>query len=197
MVHVMPMDWTSWTAGQSVPVFVYSNADSVELFLNGTSLGSKTMTPTRAPPTLCQWSVPFAAGTLQAKATKNGAVVATDTVQTAGAPAEVALSRGPDDNRRRRERPRVRRGGHRRREGRRRAPGINTIDFAVTGAGTMVGVDDGDPTNHDSYKGTSHAAFSGKLMAIIRSTTTPGTITVNASSGSLTAGSTVVTTTAP
>ncbi len=89
MVHIVPMDWTSWTAGQSVTVFVYTNADSVELFLNGSSLGSKTRNATTGH---LQWSVPFATGTLQAKATKGGAVVATDTVQTAGAPAKLALT---------------------------------------------------------------------------------------------------------
>ena len=40
-----------------------------------------------------------------------------------------------------------------------------------------------------------HAAFSGKLMAIVQSTATPWTITVSASSGSLTGGTAVVTTT--
>jgi beta-galactosidase len=76
------------------------------------------------------------------------------------------------------------------------APKANdTIAVSVIGPGTLVGLDAGDPTNHDSYKATSHAAFSGKLMAIVRSTTTPGTITVTASSGSLTAGSAAVTTT--
>ena len=38
-----------------------------------------------------QWSVTFASGTLQAKATKNGAVVVTDTVQTASPAAGVTL----------------------------------------------------------------------------------------------------------
>ncbi len=89
MVHIAPMDWTSWTAGTSVPVFVYTNADSVELFLNGTSLGSKTMNATTGH---LSWSVPFATGTLQAKATKGGTVVATDTVKTAGAATKLALS---------------------------------------------------------------------------------------------------------
>ena len=52
----------------------------------------------------------------------------------------------------------------------------------------------------DSYKGTSHAAFSGKLMAIIQSTTAPGTVTVSATSNggtALTAGSTTLTTQTP
>ncbi|MGA9654009.1 MAG: glycoside hydrolase family 2 TIM barrel-domain containing protein, partial [Polyangia bacterium] len=192
MVHIVPMDWTSWTAGQSVTVFVYSNADSVELFLNGKSQGSKTMTTTTGH---LQWSVPFATGTLQAKATEGGTVVATDTVQTAGAAAALALTAdrtsiaadGSDlsyvevdivD-----------------------AQGVvvpqanNTIAFTISGPGALVGLDAGDSTNHDSYKGTSHAAFSGKLMAIIQSTTTAGTITLNATSGSFTGGSVVITTT--
>ena len=194
MVHVVPMDWTSWTKGQAVKVMVYTNADSVELFLNGTSQGSKTMTASTGH---LQWSVTFATGTLQAKATKGGAVVATDTVQTAGAAAKLALS--PDR-------------ASLTADGRDLsyvevdivdaqsvvAPKANnTIAVSVTGPGTLVGLDAGDSTNHDSYQGTSHAAFSGKLMAIIRSTTTPGTISVTASSGSLTAGSAVVTTTMP
>ena len=41
MVHIVPMDWTSWTPGQPVPVWVYANVPTVELFLNGRSLGVK------------------------------------------------------------------------------------------------------------------------------------------------------------
>ena len=73
----------------------------------------------------------------------------------------------------------------------------NQVDFTISGPGAIVGLDGGDSTNHDSYKGTSHAAFSGKLMAIVQSTTTAGTVTLNATSGSLTAGSVVITTKTP
>jgi beta-galactosidase len=198
MVHIAPMDWTTWTAGQSVTVLVYTNADSAELFLNGTSLGSKTMTATGAH---LQWSVPFATGTLQAKATKGGSVVATDTVKTAGAATKLELAA---------DRASITADG--------RdlayvevdvadAQGVvvpkanNTIVVTVSGPGTLVGLDAGDSTNHDSYKGTSHAAFSGKLMAIIQSTTAAGTVTVSATSGSggtpLTSGSTSIVSQAP
>jgi beta-galactosidase len=179
-------------------VFIYTNADSVELFLNGTSLGSKTIDakPADANSAHTLWTVPFATGTLQAKATKGGTVAATDTVQTAGAAASLALT--PD-------RTSI------------TASGLdlsyvevdvldsksvlvpkanNEISFTVTGAGTLVGVDNGDSTNHESYKGTQHQAFNGKAVAIIESTTTPGTVTVKATSGSLTAGSATITTTA-
>ena len=198
MVHVVPVDWTSWTVGQAVTVFVYTNADSVELFLNGTSLGSKTINATTAH---LLWTVNFATGTLQAKATKGGTVVATDTVQTAGAAARLALS--PD-------RSSIKADGRDLAyvevdvvdgQGVVAPKANNTIAVTVSGPGTLVGLDAGDSTNHDSYKGTSHAAFSGKLMAIIQSTTTAGTVTVNATSGSggtaLTSGSTSLTTQAP
>lgn len=42
MVHIVPMDWTSWTPGQPVSVWVYANVATVELFLNGRSLGRKS-----------------------------------------------------------------------------------------------------------------------------------------------------------
>lgn len=42
MTHIVPMDWTRWREGENVPVWVYSNARTTELFLNGHSLGTKS-----------------------------------------------------------------------------------------------------------------------------------------------------------
>jgi beta-galactosidase len=42
MVHILPMNWTDYTPGQDVAVWVYANVPTVELFLNGTSLGVKS-----------------------------------------------------------------------------------------------------------------------------------------------------------
>ncbi len=39
MVHVLPMNWTDYKPGQNVQVWAYANVDTVELFLNGQSLG--------------------------------------------------------------------------------------------------------------------------------------------------------------
>jgi beta-galactosidase len=194
MVHVVPMNWTTWTAGQAVRVMVYTNADSVELFLNNKSQGSKTMTAMTGH---LQWSVPFATGTLEARATKGGVIVASDKVQTAGTATGLVL--GAD-------RASIAADG--------RdlafvevdvvdAQGVivpqasNMISFAVRGPGTLVGVDNGDSTSHESYKGTSRSAFSGKALAIIQSTTTPGTVTITATSGSLKMGAVDVVTASP
>jgi beta-galactosidase len=42
MVHIVPMDWTSWAPGQAVSVWVYANVPTVELVLDGRSLGTKS-----------------------------------------------------------------------------------------------------------------------------------------------------------
>ncbi|MDT7787929.1 MAG: beta-galactosidase, partial [Pseudonocardiales bacterium] len=41
MVHLLPMNWTGHEAGEQVSVWAYSNADTVELYLNGKSLGER------------------------------------------------------------------------------------------------------------------------------------------------------------
>jgi beta-galactosidase len=193
MVHIVPMNWTNWTAGQSVKVLVYSNADSVELFLNGKSQGSKKVDPSVAK---LQWSVAFATGTLEAKATKGGAVVS-DIVQTAGAAGALTLKA---------DRAAITADGHDLSfvevdivdaQGVVVPQANNRVDFTLSGPGALVGLDAGDSTNHDSYKGTSHAAFSGKLMAIVQSTSTAGKITLKATSGSLTGSSVDITTVLP
>jgi beta-galactosidase len=74
----------------------------------------------------------------------------------------------------------------------------NEISFSVAGAGALVGVDNGNPISHESYKGTKMAAFSGKALAILQSTATAGSITLTATSDAagqpLTSGSVMVTT---
>jgi beta-galactosidase len=64
----------------------------------------------------------------------------------------------------------------------------NLIDFAVDGPGALVGVDNGDATSHESYKGNSRSAFSGKVMAIVQSTGEIGSIVVRASASGLSSG---------
>ncbi len=195
MVHIVPMNWTNWTAGQNVKVLVYTNADSVELFLNDKSQGSKTMDV--ANTAKLQWTVPFATGTLEARASKGGTVVATDKVQTAGAAAALTLKA---------DRATIAANGRDLSfvevavvdsKGVVVPNASHAIDFAIAGPGTIVGLDNGNAISHESYKGTTRSVFSGKAMAIIQSTTTAGTITLKATSGSLTAASVSITTATP
>jgi beta-galactosidase len=191
MVHIVPMNWTNWSAGQAVKVMVYSNADSVELFLNGKSLGSQAMTASTGH---LQWSVPFATGTLEAKASKAGAVVVSDKLQTAGAPAALVLKV---------DRASIMADGRDLAfvevdvvdgQGVLVPQASNVIDFSITGPGAIAGVDNGNAISHEPYQGSSRAAFSGKALAIVRASKAPGTITLKATSGSLTSSSIVITT---
>jgi beta-galactosidase len=88
MAHILP-HW-NWPGreGQPVDVRVYSNADAVELFLNGRSLGRKAM-PRNGH---LAWQVPYAPGTLEARGTRDGQVIASDRVETTGPPAALRLT---------------------------------------------------------------------------------------------------------
>lgn len=61
----------------------------------------------------------------------------------------------------------------------------NRINFNVSGAGKLVGVDNGDPTDTDSYQATSRKAFNGKALAIVQATKQAGKISVDISSDGL------------
>jgi hypothetical protein len=89
LVYAFPSTW-NWPAGSNVDVWVYSDADTVELLLNGASQGSQAMTRYAH----ATWNVPYAPGSLVAVGYKNGSStpVGNWTVTTAGAPAQLVLS---------------------------------------------------------------------------------------------------------
>jgi beta-galactosidase len=84
VLHVSP-HW-NWKGkeGQKVNVWVNSNADDVELFLNGKSLGKKIM-PRNSH---LEWDVAYQPGTLKAVATRKGKKINAE-VKTTGEPYEL------------------------------------------------------------------------------------------------------------
>src|SRR5262249_6890195 len=87
MVHLVPGTW-NWPGKGEIRVLAFSNAKSVELFLNGKSLGTQDMPHDGH----VEWQVPYAPGELSAKAYTEGKTVASDRVETTGVPVRVALS---------------------------------------------------------------------------------------------------------
>jgi len=183
MVHLLP-HW-NWSAGNTVWVWAYSNCESVELFLNDKSQGVKTVGATT---TRLEWNVAWAAGSLRAEGKRGGTVVATHELKTAGDPAQIKLTT---------DRTEIRA------DGRdlafftadiQDAKGVfvpaasNSVAFAVSGPGKLVGVDNGNPADTTSYVSTKRNAFSGKVLVIVQSTGAPGTIVVTATSSGLTQG---------
>jgi beta-galactosidase len=213
MVHIRPMSWT-WPGfeGKTIPVHVFTNADSVELFLNGKSLGTKnypadcaeqtmivdnkdkTTSTVKSPGLRLAWEVPYAPGDLKAVAKKNGQVVATDEIHTAGAPASMTLI--PD-------RSQIAADGQDLsfikvtlldKDGNVCPDADNEITFSINGsAAVLAGVDNGDPTNHESFQGPSHKAFHGLALAVLRSHyDSSGPVTLTASAAGIPSVTTTV-----
>ena len=61
----------------------------------------------------------------------------------------------------------------------------NNVKFTVEGEGTLVGVDNGEQADHQSYQDDNRDAFSGQLVAIVQSTKNAGEIKVTASADGL------------
>jgi beta-galactosidase len=176
--------------GQEIPVWCYSNCESVELFLNGKSLGEKKFSDTKDLHIV--WKVPYAAGTLKGIAKNNGKTVCTDEVQTAGAPAKIVLL--PDRNE-------INAEGEDLfyvnieivdQEGRVCPNADNLVKFKIEGTGVIAGVGNGNPVSHEYLKANERKAFHGLCLAVIQSKRERGTIRLSAESEGLQAAEVII-----
>ena len=89
MVHILP-HWTHprMEKGTEIPVWVYSNADEVELFFNGKSLG-KDQPGTVWNEMQCDWMVPYETGTIEAVAYINGKEIKRASMSTSSQPSKL------------------------------------------------------------------------------------------------------------
>jgi beta-galactosidase len=213
VLHLFP-HW-NWEGreGQFVPVTCYTNCDTVELFLNGRSIGVKGYAfprpgmeerwgnvPARArvlrttADLHLSWDVPYEPGALKAVGTKDGKVVATREVFTAGDPAAVELS--ADRNDISADRCDVAHITARIVDDR----GIvvptadNEMTFEIEGPGKLIGVDNGDMRSHEDYRAQNQKAFHGLCLAIVKAAAEPGQIRLKALSAGLKPGSATITT---
>jgi len=166
VLHLFP-HW-NWKAGDLVSVWAYySNADEVELFLNGRSLGRDSKEGSKLH---AQWDkVPFEAGTIEVVSYKDGAEVARVSRSTTGAPAALRLT--PD-------RAEISADGYDLSYVTIEAIDVNgnaipdadtMLHFEVSGNGELFGVDNGNAADVLSLKGQDKALFSGKALAVVRS----------------------------
>jgi beta-galactosidase len=189
VLHISPhWNWRD-KRGKPIDVWVNTNADNVELFLNGKSLGKKDM-PRNSH---LQWTVNYEPGTLEAVAYKKGKKLTTK-VETTGAPVEVVmtpykttmLADGKDVS--------VINLSVVDREGRDVPDADNMIRFVISGPGKIIGVGNGDPSSHEPDKCADGAwqrsLFNGKCQVIVQSTGTVGIIKFEAKAVGLSTGST-------
>ena len=180
VLHIFP-HW-NWKEGQTVDIWAYSNADEVELFLNDKSLGVKKK---QGDELHLMWKVPFVPGTLKAISRTAGKEVLVKEVKTAGAPAKLIVTA---------DRTAIKADGNDLSyltvdvvdANGTIVPGAdNLVKFKVEGSGAIVGVDNGDPISHDSFKVPQRKAFHGKCLVVIQSGEKAGIIKLTASAEGL------------
>lgn len=179
VLHIFP-HW-NWTAGQEVDVWAYyNNADEVELFLNGKSLGKKSK---QNDDLHISWRVKFEPGTIKAISRKDGKVVFEKEIHTAGEASKIDLKADITT---------IKNDTYDLvyitvsivdKDGNLLPNANNLINFEVTGGGKLVGVDNGYQAGLDSFKANSCKVYNGKCIAIIQSNGKKEKIQLKASTG--------------
>lgn len=178
VVHLLP-HW-NWEGG-TIKVWAHSNADRVELLLNGRSLGSKDVPKWGH----VEFDVPYAPGTLEAKGYRGSSVVASDRVETTGAPAAIRLTTDRTKLLADAEDLSVVKVEIVDAQGRVVPTAGNEVQFMIDGAGEIGGVGNGDPSDHDPDKADHRKAFNGLCMALVKSNGKSGPVILRATSPGL------------
>lgn len=188
-LHVFPHWNWSGKEGQEIPVWVYSNLDEVELIVNGKSLGRQAMPRTAH----LAWKAVYAPGYIEARGFKGGKLVLTERRETTGPAATLRLSAdrtiiNADGEDLAMLKVEVLDG-----KGRPVPTAMNKLAFKVSGAGTLIGVGNGDPNCLESDKAPARSLFNGLAQIIVQAGKTPGAITIEATGDGLSAAKLTVT----
>jgi beta-galactosidase len=169
----------SWTfpgqEGKTTRVDVYSDAEDVELRVNGDAVGCRTAERNKA-----SFEVTYQPGRVEAVALTGGKEVGRAVLATTGAPAALRLSTD--------------RASLRASYGDLAYVTVEVVDrtgctvryadslvtFEVTGAGDLIAVGAANPDSEELYVGDSRKAFEGRLVAVIRSSGEAGEIRLRA-----------------
>ena len=200
-VHIFP--YWDFNEGQLVDVRIASNQPKVELFVDGVSHGIHEIDHVKGQELVGHWQLPYRPGTIcavaydeegqesarESRSTSKDAVALVLTAekmeghriltwqgncegikQTIPANCMTMRANGEDllfveisavDV-----------------EGRKVENASDYVEVEVNGAGSLIGLDNGDSTDYDPYKGTIRKLFSGKLVAVIAAKDQPGEIQV-------------------
>jgi beta-galactosidase len=174
VLHLFPhWNWEQ-REGELISVWVHSNLDEVELFLNGKSQGKQKVQPL----THLEWKVTYEPGVLEAHGIKDQRIVLTTKRETTGPPESIKLTADRTIIEANGEDIAILRVEALDKEGRHVPTANNRIDFKLSGEGALIGVGNGDPNCQESDKGPMRSLFSGLAQAIVQASKTPGTITV-------------------
>jgi beta-galactosidase len=188
-VHILPhWNWEGME-GKNIPVFVYTNSNCAELFLNGKSLGKKCKKP-KSPNSVerdrLMWEkVIYKPGEIKAIAYKEGVKIGAATVKTAGEPYVLALTA---------DRKNLQANGQDLsylliealdKEGNPCPLANNRVKIKLTGPANIAGVGNGNPQSLHPFQSDNIELFFGKAMLIVQSGYNKGDVKVTVSSEGL------------
>ncbi len=166
--------------GSKLDIFTYTNADEVELFVNGKSMGRRVNNRDNSKErNRIKWTdIPYAKGNVEAVAYNKGSKtpVARHRIETAGKAVKVTAV--PDNSAWKADgmdlqhvRVTAVDGKDRRDYG-----AAGNLKFEVEGPAEIVGVINGDMTSEELTVGDSRRLYKGSAVVILRSTRSPGTV---------------------
>ncbi len=177
-VHLLP--YWDWNEGQMIDVKAYTNADRVELFVNGKSAGLQEIDHEKGKTPFAHWQVEYHKGEIRAVVyDADGKVIAEDVKKSFDDPAEILLK--PEENYN--VVPELVEGVNEAihfiqimladHHGTLVENARNYITINVSGNAELVGMDNGDSTDYDEYvaaDGHTHTRklFANRLIAIVR-----------------------------
>ena len=183
-VHIFP-HW-DWNEGEMIDIRVASNAPRVELYFNGDKIAEQDFDRKTCTQLTLDARLPYTKGELLAIAYDDkGGELCRDVVRSFGDAAELRLT--PDKTE-------LKANGRDiifidisafDKDGTFVANANNRVNVEVSGAGRLVGLDNGDSTDYDQYKGVSRRLFSGKLLAMVAAKNVGGDIKVRVTSAGL------------
>jgi beta-galactosidase len=179
VLHLFPHWNFEGREGDEIPVWVYSNLDEVELFVNGKSLGSQKV------PRLghVEWKVRYEPGVIEARGSKGGQVVMTEKRETTGPVVAIRMTADRTEIDADGEDLVILKVEGLDKEGRAVPTAGNLIGFNVSGDGKLIGVGNGDPNCQESDKKPERSLFNGLAQVIVQSTKREGEIHIEAVKG--------------
>jgi len=177
VLHLFP-HW-NWPGreGQEISVWVHSNCEDVELFLNGVSQGRQTVKPLHH----LEWKVKYAPGRLVAKGRFKAREIETSR-ETTGAPAALRLTADRSNLAADNADLAVVTVEVVDAQGRVVPVAGNPIAFTLTGPAKLIGVGNGDPACHEPDKADRRSAFNGLAQVLVQTTAQGGEIGLKAES---------------
>ena len=189
MIHIFP--YWDFNEGQLIDVRVCSNAPEIELFFAPTgegevSLGRVQIDHVHGEKLTGDWRLPYRKGTLRAVAyDENGEIIATDVQTSFGDAKRICLSADRTELPASDEELVFVTVSMEDEDGNPVHNANNRVRVNVSGAGELVGLDNGDSTDFEPYHTMTRRLFSGKLLVVIRSNGNAGEIKIVVSSAGM------------